>query len=309
MKKLWDVAVVGEIFADHVFTGFERWPQPGEELFTDGYVREVGGGAAITACALARLGRRAALFAVGGQEDTWIEDRLRGFGVIVEDLRLVEEGTAVTVSLSTHEDRSFFTWPGANRQLAEHLRNPETQARMALARHVHFAVALDRELAQELFPRLKQAGCMLSIDPGHHPDWLRKQENWRTCGESDFFLPNEKEGQIMAGQERPEQILRKLASAGIRGAILKLGGDGAAALLDDRMFQARPTAIEVVDTTGAGDSFDAGLIDALLDARALSSAIERGCLCGSLSTRQAGAISALPRREELELYHDKIKQS
>ena len=54
---------------------------------------------------------------------------------------------------------------------------------------------------------------------------------------------------------------------------------------------------------------DAGFIDAILDARTLSSAIERGCLCGSLTTRQAGAIGALPSREELELYHDKIKQS
>ncbi|WP_158748725.1 carbohydrate kinase family protein [Acidobacterium sp. S8] len=309
MKKLWDVAVAGEIFADHVFAGFERWPQPGEELFTDCYVREVGGGAAITACALARLGRQVALFAVGGRGDTWIEDRLRSFGVIVEDLRLVEEGTAVTVSLSTREDRSFFTWPGANRQLAEHLRNPETQARMAQSRHVHFAVALERELAQELFPPLKQAGCTISIDPGHHPNWLKNPENWRTCGEVDFFLPNEKEGQIMTGQESPESILRELASADIRGVVLKLGSDGAAALVNDRTFQARPFAIEVVDTTGAGDAFDAGLIDAFLDSRPLPSAIEQGCLCGSLSTRQAGAISALPRREELELYHDKLKQS
>ena len=61
MNIAWDVAVAGEIFADHVFSGFARWPQPGEELFTDSYVREVGGGAAITACGLTRLGRRYAL--------------------------------------------------------------------------------------------------------------------------------------------------------------------------------------------------------------------------------------------------------
>ena len=112
MNKAWDVAVAGEIFADHVFSGFARWPQPGEELFTDSYVREVGGGAAITACALARLGRRAALHAVAGREDAWIEARLHSFDVIVDGLRLVEEGTAVTVSLSTGEDRSFFDVAG-----------------------------------------------------------------------------------------------------------------------------------------------------------------------------------------------------
>lgn len=308
MKKLWDVAVAGEIFADHVFSGFERWPQPGEEIFTNCYVREVGGGAAITACALARLGRRAALFAVAGRGDIWIEDRLRSFAVILEDLRLGQEGTAVTVSLSTREDRSFFTWPGANRQLAEHLGSPETHARLAQARHVHFAVALDRELALELFPRLKQAGCSLSIDPGYHPDWLKNPENWRTCGEANYFLPNQKEGQLMTGQELPEQILRSFASAGIRGVVLKLGKHGAAALVGDEIVRVPAPAVEAVDTTGAGDAFDAGFIDALLDAQALPAAMERGCLCGSLSTRRAGAINALPGREELRLYHDQTGQ-
>lgn len=55
--KQYDVAVVGEIYIDHILTGFAKWPQPGEEVFTNEYMLEVGGGAAITACALARLGR------------------------------------------------------------------------------------------------------------------------------------------------------------------------------------------------------------------------------------------------------------
>src|SRR6201996_3915686 len=91
VNKIWDVAVVGEIFADHVFSGFERWPQPGEEHFTDHYVREAGGGAAITACALGKLGRRVALFAVMGEEDGWLQERLSAFGVDLEGLRLAPE--------------------------------------------------------------------------------------------------------------------------------------------------------------------------------------------------------------------------
>jgi ribokinase len=309
MNKAWDVAVAGEIFADHVFSGFARWPQPGEELFTDSYVREVGGGAAITACGLARLGRRSALLAVAGREDAWIGARLRSCDVIVEGLKLIEEGTAVTVSLSTRDDRSFFTWPGANKQLAEHLRDPDTQAQLAQARHVHFAVALDRALAIELFPLLKHNGCTLSIDPGYHPDWLTEAENWDTCREVEFFLPNEKEGQIMTSRERPEEILGEFASAGIHGAVLKLGRNGAAALVNSQMIRVRPPVVEAIDTTGAGDAFDAGLIDATLDSQSVPAALERGCLCGSLSTRRAGAISALPGREELDLYYEQIRQS
>ena len=67
LSKTLDVAVVGEIFADHVFSGLAQWPQPGEEHFSDNYVREAGGGAVITACALGRLGRSVAIFGVIGE--------------------------------------------------------------------------------------------------------------------------------------------------------------------------------------------------------------------------------------------------
>ena len=71
--KSFDIAVVGEIYVDHVFSGFGKWPEPGEEVFTDEYVQEVGGGAAITACALARLGRTVSLIGVVGKKEApWI---------------------------------------------------------------------------------------------------------------------------------------------------------------------------------------------------------------------------------------------
>ena len=126
LNKTWDVAVAGEIFADHVFSGFAQWPQPGEEHFTESYLREAGGGAAITACALSRLGRRVAIFAVMGEGDLWLQERLRSFAVDLQWLRLVNTATAVSVSISTREDRSFLTWPGANRILPEYLREAET---------------------------------------------------------------------------------------------------------------------------------------------------------------------------------------
>lgn len=308
LTKTWDVAVIGEIFADHVFAGLAQWPQPGEEYFTDHYVREAGGGAAITACALGRLGRRVAIFAVIGEGDLWLQERLRSFAVDLAWLRLVNTSTAVSVSISTHEDRSFLTWPGANRALPGYLGEPETGARLAQARHIHFAMPITRELALALFPQLRAAGCTVSIDIGHHPEWLRDPQNWLTCGEVDFFMPNEKEGQLMIESDQPEQILAGLAAKGIAGTVLKLGPAGAAAWRHGRLYRAAALALQPVDTTGAGDAFDAGFIDALLDHAELPQMLQRACLCGSLSTRQAGALAALPGREELNEYHDRLKQ-
>ena len=308
MMKRWDVAVAGEIFADHVFSGFARWPGPGEELCTDNYVREPGGGTAITACALARLGRKAAIFAVAGREDAWLIERLLRCGVDLASLRLVEQGTAVTVSLSTKEDRSFFTWPGANRLLNAYLCEEQTIDALSQARHVHFAVALERPAAQLLLPQLKQAGCTLSIDPGYHLEWFSRSENQQTCRECDYFLPNFKEGQLLTGGADEDAVLQGLAGLGFHAAVLKLGARGAAVRIGGQVHRAQPLAVACVDTTGAGDAFDAGFLDAVLAGAPLAEAMQRACVCGSLSTRKTGAIAGLPLREEFDTVYEQFIQ-
>jgi len=62
--------------------------------------------------------------------------------------------------------------------------------------------------------------------------------------------------------------------------------------------------IEVVDTTGAGDAFDAGLIDALLSGADAQQMLARAAACGALSTRAAGALGGLATRRELEETHE-----
>lgn len=302
MNKKWDVAVAGEIFADHVFSGFERWPGPGEEHYTNDYVREVGGGAAITSCALALLGRRVALFAVAGEEDHWLTQRLRSFGVHLDGLRTTPGGTAVSVSISTRRDRSFLTWPGANRALPVYLRQPAVQTRLAEARHVHLAMPIERRVAAELLPVLRAAGCTLSLDVEHQPQWLEDEENRKTCCEVDFFLPNEVEGRMMTGSAEAEAMMDGFRSMGISGVVLKLGQKGAVACGVNGSDRAAAPQVDVVDSTGAGDAFNAGLIDALLDGLPMPAMLRRACICGSLSTRSMGALASLPDREELKSY-------
>ena len=75
MSKRLDAAVVGEIFVDHILHGFKRWPTLGEEIYCDQYVREIGGGTANTACALAKLGRKTAIYGcVGSDDEVWLRD-------------------------------------------------------------------------------------------------------------------------------------------------------------------------------------------------------------------------------------------
>lgn len=298
--KSWDVAVVGEIYADHVFSGFPAWPGPGEEVIAENYLRELGGGCVNTACALSRLGRRVRLVGLIGDADLdWFEGRLGEFGVGMDGIRLGSDGTGITVSVSTVEDRSFFTYPGVNRALPELLASPEIVTDLVAARHVHFAMPLPRDLASTLLPLLREAGCTTSLDVGYSPAWLHDPENALTCRDVDLFLPNAKEAALLCGDEAPSSYEAWAGGTGIGRAILKHGAGGAWIADAQGLRRVPAPRIDAVDSTGAGDAFDAGVIDGLLDGDTIDGCVERGCVCGALCTTAPGALQSLPHPPQL----------
>ena len=115
----------------------------------------------------------------------------------------------------------------------------------------------------------------------------------------DLFLPNESEAQLLTGHKDPEQVLRAFADLGLENTVIKLGSRGAAALRRGRLYTMASPDVEVVDTTGAGDAFDAGFLDAWLSGADIDEQLRRACICGALSTRARGALTALPFRDEL----------
>jgi sugar/nucleoside kinase (ribokinase family) len=297
--KNFDIAVVGEIYVDHVFTGFGKWPEPGEEVFTDEYVQEVGGGAAITACALARLGRTVSLIGVVGKKEApWIEKRLADFGVSSSGLHHGAGCTGTTVSVSTRMDRSFFTYVGENAELEEHLAGNFILEHLMEARHVHFAMPLSAALAECLLDKLTAADCVTSLDVGHQVVWLRNVANLRTCSTVRYLLPNEREARIICAGDALTYLEFTREKQWPSG-IVKMGAAGAMMRTENGPLITDPPDVDVVDTTGAGDAFDAGFIDGLLDAEGGEECMRRGCVCGGLSTRKAGALRGLPTRDEL----------
>ena len=111
-----EVVVAGELYADLIMGGFDFWPQPGQEAFAREFRREIGGGAAITACGLATLGTATTLFGIaGGDSHVWIAERLAARGVDTALLRTdANEPTAFTVAVSAPHDRAFFTYLGVH---------------------------------------------------------------------------------------------------------------------------------------------------------------------------------------------------
>ncbi len=302
IEKKFDAIVAGDVFIDLILTGFHSFPKPGEEAFAEDLARDIGGGAAITACGLARLGMKTALLAVTGEDESaWFSERLKGCGV---DSSLLlsqrHERTGITVSASTEAERTMFTYTGANRTLQDRLMDPELRQELTSAKHVHLACALAPEVLLELAAGLRAAGCRVSVDVGWHRNWLADPRSLTALREADVFMPNEREAELMTGERGVDGILRAFERAGMRAVALKLGDQGAALLCNRATHRRRAHPAVPVDTTGAGDSFDAGFIYGLLRGEPPSDCLKMATVCGALSTEAAGGIAAFPSRAQLE---------
>jgi sugar/nucleoside kinase (ribokinase family) len=308
-SRIASVAIVGEFFIDEIFTEFSAFPRPGEECYARKFQREVGGGAAITACGLAKLGVQVTVLgAVGKSDGGWVVDRLTSCGVNCSGLRFhPAEPTGITISASTREDRAFFSYYGANLQLEELLERSEMTQTLGAVRHVHFACAPDPDTHTRLFAALDRR-CRVSIDVQSHVSWLTRPESLNILRHCDVFFPNEREGGWISSAVEPHEILCRLRDKGLRGVGLKLGGKGAALLWRRRQFLADPIHVDTVDTTGAGDCFNAGFIYAWLCGYDPQRCLQVANICGALSTRAIGGIAGFPSLSELAEYESRLRR-
>ncbi len=297
-----DVLVVGDLFYDLVMSGFESWPRPGEEFFAKKFHKEIGGGAAITACGLSKLGLRAGVLGVVGKEDgRWMVEQLRARGVETSGIRETPaQPTAFSVSVSTAQDRAFLTYDGANRELPALLNDISAIASEYQPRHIHLAHDLDPANLQSAFNAIKGQGWSLSIDVGWHPEWFADARATAALKSTDIFFPNEREAEAMTRETDPRRMLESFKNMGLQRVALKLGKDGAALLWNGDTSIQKPRATKSLDTTGAGDCFDAGFLYAWLNGMEPAQCLKSGTACGELSTRELGGIAGFPSKEELE---------
>jgi sugar/nucleoside kinase (ribokinase family) len=297
-----DVLVVGDANPDLVLRGDVR-PRFGqaEQLLT-GADLVLGGSAAITAAGCARLGLDTALLTAIGDDvlgdltRRQLEDR----GVQLVLARVAADlPTGLSVILSpADDDRAILTLPGT----IPALRPADlTDARLGAARHVHVAsLYLQPRLAAGLaavFARARALGVGTSLDTNWDPTG-----RWDSIDEilahTDVFLPNAAELRAVAGVADVETAAAKLVATGT-AVVMKDGAAGARAWWPGGSCAAPGRPVRVADTTGAGDSFNAGFLAGRLAGLPIERALGWAAAAGSLSTRAAGGTAAQATRAEL----------
>src|SRR5206468_11805269 len=122
------------------------------------------------------------------------------------------------------------------------------------ARHVHLASAPPRDSD----PAKIAATATASVDLGWQPSGLTDPCALAWLSRIDIFSPNQPDTALMTNETGPERILNCFRQAGVNRVALKLGSEGAALLWDGKTYFARPHPVTPIETTGAGDCFNAG---------------------------------------------------
>ena len=296
------VVIIGELNVDLIMSGCSRWPTLGAEVNVDGFTMTLGSSSAICAVGLARLGRPVSFIGLVGT-DPWGDhciDVLQSAGVDLSGVtRDPGVATGVTVSLTSPAGRGLVTYPGATAALTPaHLPGHLFTGR----RHLHvssfFLQSGMRGSWRSIVERARKAGWTVSLDSGCDPEDAWRDDVRELAGMVDIFLPNDVELASITGCADPEMALAALDNGHTR-TIVKLGAAGCMTLVGGRPFRVAPPPVIAVDTTGAGDSFNAGFLHAWLDDRPLDECLRSGVACGALSTRAPGGTTAQPAAEEL----------
>lgn len=296
-----DLLVLGDVNPDLILSG-DVEPAFGqvERIVQDARLT-VGGSGAIVACGAARLGLRTAICGVVGDDvfGRFMRDELERRGVGVDGLVVEpDRPTGVTVVLAGSGDRAILTHMGT---IGDLRIDRIGDARLDASRHVHVASYFLQDLLRPdlpaLFDRLRANGSTTSIDPNWDPT-----ERWdagllELLALTDVFLPNAEEATRIAGVTDVEGAAAGLATRA--GAVaVKAGPDGAVAATGDGLIRAPAARVEAIDTTGAGDAFDAGFLASRLAGDRLERSLAIANACGALSTRALGGLDAQPTMDE-----------
>jgi len=293
MMPTFDVLVAGEINPDLILSG-DVEPSFGQvEKLVDSAELAIGSSSAIFACAAARLGLKVAFIGKCGEDvfGRFMLDEMQKRMVDVGNVIIVQGGTTgLSVIMNRGADRAILTYLGLISKLqAEDI----TENLLRQSRHLHVASYFLQGSLQPglpgLFQRARSLGVTTSLDTNFDPT-VKWQGFDDLLAVTNVFLPNEAEACSLARTESVGEAADILSDQ-VETLVVKLGPRGALGVIEHQKTRAPSIPVEVVDTVGAGDSFDAGFIYGYLQNWPIEKSLHAAVICGALSTRAAGGTA------------------
>ncbi len=297
------VVTLGDINVD-ILARVPFYPPPGGDSLAEAGDLRTGGSAANTSAVLSKFGLEVSILARVGQ-DALAERALSDLQRVGVDLSLVQRDAETQTGLifaavTPDGERTFFSCRGAN---ANTTLDGDGEARIREARLLHVSgYALvenpQRAAALQAITVARRSGVAVSVDLGAEVETTPRKGIVEALSKASMLFPNLAVAQWLTGEEGARESVAGLLSLGPELVGLKLREEGCLIGGDQEILAVPAFEVEPVDDTGAGDSFDAGLILGWVAGMGLRECGILGNALGALATTVTGAGSSLPGPEE-----------
>ena len=264
-----DLSAVGFVVLDTLCAHADKMPPKGGALFVDQSTMTVAGTAGATALDCAMLGLNVQVCTEVGYDPMgdWLLSEMKANGLNTD---LVTQHDTIQTAMSmlpiaSDGSRSAFFVPGTSNTftLGDAGIEAATDAKIVHLGGTGLLAAFDGEPSLKLLKRAKEKGCVTVFDLIlANPETIKLVKPLLPY--IDYFVPSLEEASTMAGVDAPQDVAAWFKSQGVKNAILTLEGDGV--YVDPEVgsaFLLPSHQIDVVDTTGCGNSFTAGIITGL----------------------------------------------
>lgn len=304
MKK---VACVGILVADVIVGTVNEYPEKGQLVPVNSITIHNGGNAMTASINLRKMGVETKIIGKVGNDafGDYLNNCLTQSGVDTSGLKRdnMFQTSASVLLVDTTGERSFFHTTGANAEfnITDIDFDVINECELVFVTGTYLLSKFDGDETAEFLKKCKELGKITFLDvcwdaSGRWGKLLNKAMPY-----IDFFMPSVDEAKCIANKETPDDIADVFIANGVKNVVIKMGSKGSFLKTYEqekgKMFPIIGE-VEVVDTTGAGDSFCSGFLAAFSRGKTLEECMEFGSATGSLCVTQKGATTGIRSFEE-----------
>jgi len=299
----YDILLLGDYFFDMIYTGLEHMPVLGHETYTKNLIA-TGGAMFTTAAAMSRLGTRVGWATHFGNDyySQYVRSLALSEKIDLSIAKILDHPyRRVTTALALHGERAFVTFVDPD----EHDWQDYWLKTMSECsfNHLHLGGLMPPVEVLPLVEKAHSCGATISMDCQDTP-MLKESHAWHEIvNTTDIFMPNAREALLLAGASDVQTALHQLGQwCEGQLVVVKDGANGSWAIHNGEVFHAPAmTVTEVVDTTGAGDCFNAGFLHAyIVEHQPIEVCLRYGNICGGYSVQGVGGATTAPTYAQLQ---------
>ena len=290
------VAGIGSTNVDLLYSGIEKLPNEGEEIYSRDFSLQLGGGVPATLINIARLGICAKIATELGEDMFSLFARREFEKAGVNPINLYKGQDMplnVTSAIITPGDRTFISYGKGSVEASDTAMEEAYKmcrgARIAIMQWGGFL---------PVYKKLREEGTILVFDCGWDDNMsLDRYRDYLDI--ADYYTPNQKEAQKITAADNPHKAA-KILSDYFENVVVKLDSDGCLGIQKGEEFIVPPVKnIECADSTGAGDAFLAGFIYGLYYDYSFKDCLMFGNITGGKCVTEVGCLSAYVTENEL----------